>query len=160
MSVDLPNAVQILLLAVLILGGSVWLGGFFTLIMVSRSASATMTPHDRVAFFRHFGRRFGSFSTGALLCAMAAGAVLLGAAEWTVLSTVLVMLAVALLAAVGIGVLQAKKMTALRHSALTRPDDGHTTTRIAAGGRTAVLLRAGIGVLSLVLFVLALVRAV
>lgn len=160
MPLDLPDAVRIIALGVLVLGGSVWLGGFVTLIMVSRSATATMAAADRVAFFRHFGRRFGSLSTAALVGAMVAGAVLLSADEWDGLSTTLVVVAVALLAAVAIGVVQAKRMTRLRRAALSSPGDARAAARIAVGSRYAVRLRAGIGAVSLLLFVLALVRAV
>lgn len=159
MPLELPDAVRILATGVLVLGGSIWLGGFVTLILVSRSASATLPAADRVAFFRHFGRRFGSVSTAALVCALVAGAVLLSGQRWDGLSWSLLIAAIALLVAVAIGVVQARKMTRLRRRAVADPGNTAVVTRIGVGSRYAVWLRGTIGAISVLIFVLALLRA-
>jgi hypothetical protein len=128
-------------------------------VLVARSTSATLQRNDRVAFFRHFGRRFGIVATVALIVALVTGGLLLAAWPWTVVSSVLVFAAAVLVVVLAIGVAQARRMTRLRRAAIAAPDDHALARRVAAGARRASVLRAGIGVLSLLIFVLAIVRA-
>ncbi len=157
MPLDLPADVHSVAVAVLSLGGAIWLGGFVTLVVVARSASAALEPAQRVAFFRHFGRRFGSVSTIALLSSLLAGSLLLIARPWDHTSTALVVIGMLLLAALAVGVVQARRMTRLRRTSLQSPADESIARRVARGSLQAVMLRASIGAISIVLYSLVLV---
>lgn len=160
MPYDLADPLRFIALGLLVVGGSIWLGGYVTLIMVARTATATLTPADRIAFFRRFGRRFGTLSTAALLTALVAGGVLLGARRWDGLSWAMVFVAAVLLIAVATGVAQARRMTRLRHSAIMAPNDSSSQRQIATGRRYAVWLRAALGAISFLLLILVLISAV
>lgn len=153
---SLPAAAETTLLGVLILAGSIWIGGMVAVVLVARVSSLVLDPASRVAFFRVFGRGYGILATVALLIALIAGAILLGAAPWTGLSTAIVVLAALLVASLAWGILQARHLTRLRRAAA---ESGDPQALAAVGRRAtaAALLRAGIGVFSLALFVLLLV---
>jgi hypothetical protein len=51
-------------------------------------------------------------------------------------------------------------MSDLRHCAAAAPQDAQLASRVRIGGRRAAMLRAGIGVLSLAMLVLAVIRVV
>ncbi|HEY5221864.1 MAG TPA: hypothetical protein VIJ18_02275 [Microbacteriaceae bacterium] len=159
MSANLPASVGGALLGLLIVSSAVWLGGWVALVVVARSTTATLSRHDRVAFFRHFGPRFGIVATVALLVAYVSGIILLAAAPWTVVSTLLVVIAVVILVVLGVGILQARRMTRLRRAVVVAPDDGLLSTRVRRGARRALVLRAGLGVLSLAMVILVVIRA-
>jgi hypothetical protein len=59
-----------------------------------------------------------------------------------------------LVAALAVGVAQARRMTRIRAAALAAPDDRQLTSRVRRGAHVATLLRAAIGVLSLALIAL------
>lgn len=145
------------LFGILILAACLWIGGMVTVVFVARISSATLDPMARVAFFRAFGRAYGIFATTVLLIGYIAGAVLLGCAPWTGMSTALVVVAAALAGALGWGIVQARRMTVLRHRA-EESGDAHLHRHVAQGSRSAAALRASIGVLTLALFVLGLVH--
>ena len=159
MSANLPASVGGALLGLLIVSSAVWLGGWVALVVVARSTTATLSRHDRVAFFRHFGPRFGIVATVALLVAYVSGIILLASAPWTVVSTLLVVIAVVILVVLGVGILQARRMTRLRRAVVVAPDDGLLSTRVRRGARRALVLRAGLGVLSLAMVILVVIRA-
>lgn len=160
MPYDLPDPLRFGALVLLVVGGSIWLGGYVTLIMVARTATATMAPADRIAFFRRFGRRFGTLSTTALLTALIAGGVLLGARSWDGLSWAMVGVSALLLIAVATGVAQARRMTRLRHAAIMTPGAPGGQRQIATGSKYAVWLRAALGAISFLLMILILISAV
>lgn len=160
MTAALPTVVQGVVLGVLLVSSAVWLGGWVALVVVSRSTSATLDRAARVAFFRHFGRRWGIVSTVALLLAYATGGMFLFATTWDSVSTWLVVLAVTLLVILGPGVLQARRMSRLRRAALAAPADEQLASRVRSSRRAAVALRGGIGLLSLAMLVLAVTRVV
>ena len=160
MPYDLPDPLRLVALGLLVVGCSIWLGGYVTLIMVARTATATMAPPDRIAFFRIFGRRFGTLSTVALLGALASGGVLLGTRTWDGLSWAMVIVAAVLLLTLATGVVQARRMTRLRHSAIIAPGDPGIQRQIAVGSRYAIWLRAVLGAISLLLLILALIGVV
>ncbi|WP_308467167.1 hypothetical protein [Rathayibacter soli] len=157
MSTDLPAALAGTLLGVLIVSSAVWLGGWVALVVVARSTTATLSRHDRVAFFRHFGPRFGIVATIALVLAYISGIILLAAVPWSVVSTLLVVVAVVILIVLGVGVLQARRMSRLRRAVVAAPEDTALATRVRRGGQRALALRAGLGVLSLAMVVLAVI---
>ncbi|TAM70769.1 MAG: hypothetical protein EPN48_05370 [Microbacteriaceae bacterium] len=158
MSTDLPAPVAGVLLGLLVVSSASWLGGWVTLVVVARSTTATLSRRDRVAFFRHFGPRFGIVATVALLVAYLSGVILLAGTAWTTLSSWLVVLAVVMLLVLGVGVLQARRMTRLRRAAVAAPDDAVLAARVRRGGRGALVLRSGLGALSLAMVVLAVIR--
>lgn len=149
---ELSLPVRGILLVLLILASSVWLGGAAGLIVVARSTSATLTAADRVAFFRHLGRRWGIVGTAALLVAYACGLVLLLAVPWTALSTWSVAVAVLLALALAVGIVKARRMTRLRRAA-------GSSRESVPGARAATALRAGIVLLSVVLVALAVAQS-
>jgi len=153
-----PAALQTILLIILLVATAVWIGGWFSLIVIARSTTATLEPTARVAFFRHFGRVYGTVSTTALFIALAAGLVLLIGMPWTALSTWLVIVSLVLLAALGAGVLQARRLTRQRHRLVSSPEDAALAARIATGSRRAIVLRASLGVISILILVLGVLR--
>lgn len=155
---SLPEWLQLTLVGVLIFTAGVWLGGWVCLVVIARTTTATLARADRVKFFRRFGRNYGITATIALIIAFACGLALLVSMPWTALSTWLVALSVVLVIALALGVVQARRMTRLRHASAAAPEDTVLAAHISRGAPWAVLLRAGIGLLSLAIFVLALIR--
>jgi hypothetical protein len=135
--------------------GAVWVGGFVAIAVVARVAGAQLEPAVRVAFFRALGRSYGRVGGLALVVALACGALLLADHPWdgTVLAALVVAGALVLVTAAGVA--QARGMTRLRARALDEPGDAELAQRVRAGARRAGVLRAAIGVLSLVLVALA-----
>ena len=131
--------------AILVLGTAVWLGGFVTIVVVSRVASHTLEPAARVAFFRVLGRVYGIVSASALLLAVVGAGLLVRHRAWGATLLAATVVVAALVVATAIGVRQARAMTRLRRAALAAPDDDALATRVRAGGRRAVVLRAAIG---------------
>lgn len=140
-----------ILLVLLILAASVWIGGAACLIVVSRVTRTTLNAVDRVAFFRQLGRRWGIVGTAALIVAYACGLILLLTTDWTPLSTWLVVLGVALAIALATGILQARRITRRRRVAAS-------AGLAAPGSHSATFLRAGIVALSVAMVVLAVAR--
>lgn len=134
-----------------LLGASIWVGGFVTLVVVQRAAQMTLGDGDRVEFFRSLGRSFGIVSGIALLLATVSGGLLLRGREWDGLALAAVLLLVALVLAVAVGVVQARAMTRLRQNSIEHPSDGELERRIRVGALRARQLRTGIGALSIVL---------
>jgi uncharacterized membrane protein len=154
-----PLGTSPVLLVVHALAAAVWIGGLVAIFIVARAASATLEPAQRVAFFRGLGRSYLRVGVPALVVALGTGAVLLGDHGWdgTVLGAVVV--ALALVAALGVGVAQARRMSRLRARSIAAPDDLELKRRVQKGAHGAALLRAAIGVLSLVLIALGSVLA-
>lgn len=143
-----------LLVTVLVLSTSVWVGGYVAIGVIARSTTATMEPAQRVAFFRSLGRSYLRIGTPALAIGLASGAVLARDHVWDaplIISVVIAALLVTLLAA---AVQQARRMTRLRHSALEAGENPATSPALRNGRRSAAMMRAGLGVLSLILVVL------
>jgi len=143
-----------LLVTILVLSTSVWIGGYVAIAVVSRTAAATLEPAHRVAFFRTLGRSFLWVGTPALVLALASGALLVRHHPWNaalIISLVITVMLVALLAA---AVRQARRMTRLRHTALQAGEDPTTVPAIQRGRHSAGIMRAALGVLSLILVVL------
>lgn len=155
----MPDAARTVLGAVLVLAAAVWLGGFVTLVVVTRVARRTVGAAQQVTFFRRLGRVYGVVGGLALAVALASGAGLLygRVPDGVMIATAVV--AAALAAATLVGVGQARQMTRLRHHGVHRPGDAVLTRRIRRGARIANVLRALIGVLSISLLVLGVVLA-
>lgn len=130
-----------------------------TAVILAAVSSSRHLPDDvRVDFFRDFGRKYVVTATPALIVAYACGGILLARDPWTGLSTALVVCAALLAAALAVGVVQAKRMTRLRRAGSSAPDDAGLASRITRSARWARALRGALVVLSLVIFVLAVVR--
>ncbi|WP_111720157.1 hypothetical protein [Homoserinimonas sp. OAct 916] len=153
----LPNAVEILLSALLVLGASVWIGGLVTITVVNASTHAVLTAADRTALFRNLGPRYLTMAMVAALIVAISGGLLLAARPFDDITIDILVLVAALVAATIAGVAQARRMTRLRCAAHEAADPGQFADRLKRGSFTARLLRTAIGLISLALFVMAFV---
>lgn len=150
----MPDPVRAILLGLLVLTSGIWVGGYVAIAVVARVATRTLTTAQRIAFFRALGRSYLRLGVPALLVALGTGAGLLRDHRWDGVVTAAVVTAAALVAALAVGVVQARRMTRLRAAALTTVEGGHETDRVRRAARSAALLRAVIGLLSLALVAL------
>jgi len=150
----MSSTTQAVLLGVFTLASCIWVGGYVAIAVVARVATHTLAPGQRVAFFRALGRTYLLLGVPALLVAFGAGAALLSDHTWDGLMTATVVVAAALVVALAVGVVQARRMSRLRAGALSTPEDQYANARVRAGARAAAWLRAGIGGLSLALIAL------
>ncbi|MEO9222888.1 MAG: hypothetical protein ABI251_14165 [Mycobacteriaceae bacterium] len=141
------------LLAVFVLATSIWVGGLVNITIVARVARRSLSPADSVAFFRGLGRVHGMVGSGALLLALFTGGVLLRHHGWDGLVIAAVVLTIALLAASVVGMVQARRMTVLRRSLTDSAGDTALQAKVAAGARSAILLRVLISVLTLAMVI-------
>lgn len=148
------EVVQSILLAVLVSATSVWLGGYVAIVVVARAATATLESAGRVALFRSLGRSYLWVGSPALLIALATGAILLREHALDTLLITAIVLAAVLVALLAVAVAQARRMSRLRHHALEAGEDAHLTARIRRGGHLAGILRAMLGILTVVLVLL------
>ncbi len=142
---------QALLVAVLVLATSAWVGGYVAVVVVARTAAATLEPAVRVRFFRSLGRRYLWVAGPALLVALVTGAVLLRDHDWNGLLTATTVAAFALLALLAVAVGQARRMTKLRRRSVADPANTRLTQQVATAARGAAALRALLGLLTLAL---------
>jgi uncharacterized membrane protein len=151
--------VQATVTTLFVLGSSIWIGGYVAIAVVARVARRTLEPARRVAFFRALGRAYLLVGTPSLLLALGTGAGLLGDHRWDGTVAAAATVAVALLAALGVGVAQARRMSRLRAAAVAAPADRQLRDAVRDGARSAGLLRAAIGLLTVALVVLGSVLA-
>jgi len=142
------------LTGLLIFASSVWIGGLFAIAVVARVATATLDATTRVAFFRRLGRAYGIVGTVSLALAYGVGAALLYGRSWNGTLIAAVTVAAALAATLAAGVVQARRMTRLRHRSLDVPQDDVLASRVRSGAARAGGLRALIALLTLVLLAL------
>jgi len=150
----MSDTTEAILLGVFVLASCVWVGGFAAIAVVARVASRTLSPVERVAFFRGLGRTYGIVGGLALIVALGTGAALVADRRWDATLTATAVAAAALVVNTVIGVAQARRMTRLRRESLQQPADASLARRVRQGARRAAILRAGIGVLSLALIAL------
>jgi hypothetical protein len=153
------STMQALLVFVVLVAGSVWVGGLVTVAVVVRTVEHCLDAAGAVEFFAVFGRSYGVVSGTALLVAMAGGLVLLADHGWDATAVATAVLAASLPFVTAIGVVQARRMTMLRRLAVTDPADADLARTIHAGAARAVALRATIGVITLATVFLAAVLA-
>jgi hypothetical protein len=147
--------VRTALIAVGMLGASIWVGSLVCLAVVAAASRRVLDQRARVALFRQVGRLYGIIGTGALLVAIVAGLVLAwpwsaitrGLAVEFVLSGVLVAVSVA-------GMVQARRMTVARQRLVDRPGDGSAETSVLQGARVAMALRGAIALVTLMIVIL------
>ena len=149
------STVRAALVTVEVLAASVWIGGLAAIGIVAQIVRQQLEPAARVDFFRSLGRRYLNVGGGALLMAFASGALLLARGAWTEEKSAAVAVAAALLLATAAGVLQARSLTVMRRRALDGTAQPALTASIRRGARTATLLRASIGALTIALVVIA-----
>lgn len=150
----MSDSLEAVLLAVLVLATSIWLGGYVAIFVVARTATATLTPQARVAFFRRLGRVYFWVGTPALAVALVLGAVLARDVDHGALFTAATVIAVVLVLSFAVAVVQARRMTRLRRGMVARPDDVELLDRVRRGAAAAGALRGVLGLLSIVLVVL------
>jgi uncharacterized membrane protein len=153
------SATDGVLTGLLIFAAALWLGGLFAIAIVARVATRNLDPAARVALFRGVGRSYGVVGTAALVLAYGTGAALLRGHRWDLAKVATVVVAVALAATLGMGMVQARRMTRLRRRALDQPGDTTLAMRVRRGAIRAGVLRSLIGVLSLALLALGMVIA-
>ena len=145
------------LIGALVLGTAIWVGGFVTIIVLSRASRAVLQPVDRVALFRKFGRGYLPVAIAAMVLIVVPGGILLGQRPWDGLATTLVVLVAGTAVATAVGVVQARAMTRLRRAALNSPDD--LSQQVRRGAQRAMFLRAAIGVLTVAMYAVAIACA-
>lgn len=150
----MSETAEALVLAVFVLTTSIWVGGYVAIVVVARTAAATLDPGARVAFFRSLGRSFLLVGLPALLVALVAGGVLARDLDWDGLLVTTAATAVVLLFSFAFAVAQARRMTRLRRRQLESPDDPRLREQVDRGARAAGGLRAMLGLLSVALVVL------
>ena len=137
-----------------LLAASIWIGGFVAIGVVAKVARTQLEPAQCVAFFRHLGRTYLRVGGAALAVALVCGGVLLASGPWTTAKSVAVAVGVCLAAVTIAGVLQARAMTLLRQEQLRNPN-AWLGARIRRQETRAMVLRAGIGFLTIALLVVA-----
>lgn len=150
----MSDTARAVLLGVFTLASCVWVGGYVAIGVTARVARRTLDPAQRVAFFRGLGRSYLLVGAPALVIALGTGAGLARSHASGGMLAATVAVAATLVAALSVGVAQARRMTKLRAAALTTPHDDALTRRMRSGARVATALRAAIGVLSLALIAL------
>lgn len=118
-----------ILAALLSLGAGIWTGGVVTVILVVVS-SRGLVPSDRVAMFRHFGRRFAIFF-GITALVVVVPATVLAVIVATPLTISIAVLTTVLLVATALGIAQARRMTTLRTAVEAGTVDASTLRRNA-----------------------------
>lgn len=143
------------LIAIGMLGASIWVGSLVCLAVVSVAAKETLDGQSRVALFRRIGRLYGLIGSASLLTAIGAGIVLAwppadidGTLAWVF------GLAALLVASAAAGMAQARLMTRNRQALLTTPDDRATAELVRRGAALAGALRAWLVLLTLVIVAL------
>lgn len=154
----IPGAVEQILGALLVLAAAIWIGGFVAVMLVNASAHTVLSPTDRTALFRNFGRRYLTVAMVAALVIAISGGLLLAAAPFDGITISILALVGVLVAATIAGVVQARRMSRLRHTANEAEHQDQFARPLKRGSITARILRTVIGLASLALFVLAFVR--
>ena len=141
-----------MLAAILAVGSGVWAGGLVSVVILALVSRSTVSGADRVGLFRAFGKWFAIFM-GAAALLVVPPALVLAVVEPTPLTASALVLALGLLLIVAVGIVQARRMSALR---CTAASDGGDPARIRRNAAIALALRSLIGLLMLALPVVAL----
>ena len=147
------------LIGLLTLGVGAWIGGFATVMVISRTSRSVLVPADRVAYFRRFGRGYAVVASVMILLVILPSAILVSEDSLRPLAIATLATACALVLITAVGIRQARKMTRLRTMALDADDD-RASDAVRRGASAAIVLRSTIGIGSLTLIALALAIAV
>lgn len=150
----MSGTMRAVVLGLFTLASGVWVGGYVAIVVVARVATRTLTPAHRVAFFRALGRAYLGVGFPALLVALGTGAGLAIGRRWDATFSAAAGVAAALVAALLLGVVQARRMGRLRGFALAAPEDAVRQRQVRRAARAAAALRGGIGLLTLALIAL------
>lgn len=149
----MSSILDAVLVTVLIVAASVWIGGYAAVIVVSVISAKTLEGPTRVRFFRMLGSAYLKFTVPALIVAYAIGWSFLARLTWTGELTRMAVASVLLLVVLAAGVVQARGMTRLRRRAFAEPANDALRRSIRRKARTATILRGLIGLLTLGLVV-------
>lgn len=150
----MSDTVEAISLAVLVLATSIWVGGYVAIALVARTATATLRPADRVAFFRALGRTYLRVGFPALFIALITGVWLVRDHDLDALLVTTAVVAVVLVASLAVAVVQARRMTVLRRALLGSSEDEDLAEQVRRGARAAAMLRGVLGLISIALVVL------
>jgi len=151
--------VRALLIALELLGASVWIGGLVAIAVVARIVRAQLPAPARVEFFRALGRRYLLVGGAALALALACGGALLASGAWTATKSAVVALAGALVFVTALAVLQARALTRARRRLLATAPGVDPEAAFRREARLAAVLRLLLAALSAGLLALAAVLA-
>jgi uncharacterized membrane protein len=158
----LPLALTRTLLGLVILGAAIWMGGFVAIMVVNATSKKSLEPAQRIALFRGLGRNYLRVAAAAFALVVIPGAVLLASRPWDGFTLAILIAALILVVLTCVAVQQARRMTRMRKAALAAATGAATGTvtsgdaPIAQHARRAWMLRMGIGLASLAVFVIAL----
>ncbi|HRN30279.1 MAG TPA: hypothetical protein PK890_11355, partial [Terrimesophilobacter sp.] len=110
----MPEVFDVVLATLLIIAGSIWIGGYVTVVVVSLVSARALEPDARVLFFRRFGAAYFWVSTPALLVALGIGWVFLARLPWSDELTRMAVASVVLVVILIGGIIQARNLTRLR----------------------------------------------
>ncbi len=139
------------LLFVHLITASIWIGGYFAVIVVTRITRRSLPRADQIVFFRHLGQIWGGIASIALGLAIITGVTMLIRAGWPTGSTLAVVVAGAIVLATAVGVRQARMLGRQRRESLADPSDEKLSSGVRTGAKRAIVLRGLIGVLTLLL---------
>lgn len=146
-----------MLAAILATGAGAWVGGLLAVIVLSATSRKVLAAADRVALLRDFGRRFAVL-VGVTAVFVVAPALVLASLEPGLLTASILLLALGILFATAIGILQARRMTGLRESAAGSTDAASQST-LRRNAAFAAALRVVLVLGYLALLVLAVLQA-
>jgi len=139
------------LIFLFLITASIWIGGYFAVIVVTRIARRSLPRADQIVFFRHLGQIWGGIASIALGLAIITGVSMLIRADWPAGSTLAVVVAGAIVLATVVGVRQARMLGRQRRDALAEPGNERLASGVRSGAKRAILLRGLIGALTLFL---------
>ena len=156
MNAALPLLVERALLGLVILGAALWMGGFVAIMVVSATSKKSLEPKHRIALFRGLGRNYLKIAAVAFALVVIPGGVLLALRARDGFTLAILLVSLALVVVTACAVRQARRLTRMRRAAAADPGDSELLGSIVRTAGAARVLRTGIGLLSLALFVLAL----
>lgn len=156
----MSDLLHIVLLFLLLLGASIWIGGYVTVIVVNRFAHEYLEPEATVPFFRFFGRAFGAVTGAGFALAIVTGLILLIDRGWDAGAWVATVLTVAIVLITAFGIRQARAIGVLREQTITNPGDTVLGDTVKQLDSRALAIRASLGVLTLLLLAVGSILAV
>jgi hypothetical protein len=124
----------------LLLGTAVWAGELLTVLVVVLSSRGTIGAASRVAFFRDFGRRFTTLfaATGVIVFASLVALLVVAPRPLVVADLVL---GACLVVVTTVGILQARRMTRLRHAQAVAGTESSAGTGSSTGPESSTVQR-------------------